>query len=176
MLRITIEEVPEATAVPRGPARRQGDMLWPEAMLKPKVKYQQAWLEGETQPNVTMLIGLLNGLDVPEVCANCGHEQCNHEGGTGRCRQVKDSQRYSGGDRCGCDQYLTRQAAWNQATLETNRLNAKEVEQLRARVADLTTGETKLVFEKIMADVISSMGPAIKEMCRPAKKRTRSKR
>lgn len=132
MLRITIEEVPEACAVPRGPARREGDYLYPDAMLQPKVKFQQAWMEGENQPNVTMLIGLLNGLDVPEVCANCGHTKEQHTGGTGVC----DTHNYQYGSqsRCSCAQYLTTQQAWNQATLTTNAALAKANEQLLSRV------------------------------------------
>ena len=153
MLRITIEEVPELAAVPRGPARRENDLLYPQAMLEPKVKFQQAWLEGETQPNVTMLIGLLNGLDVPEVCANCGHTKDQHTGGTGVC----DTHNYQYGSqsRCACAQYLTTQQAWNQATLTTNDSLNKKVHELETQVQLLQEGVMLEQIKKILPEVIA---------------------
>ncbi len=128
MLRITIEDVPEPHAVPRGPCRRETDMLYPTAMMEPKLIYQQGWFEGETKPDITRLIGLLNGLDVPLVCANCGHSKEEHTGGIGVC----DTHNYQYGSqsRCGCKQYMTAQQCWNQATLEANKGLVKQNEDL----------------------------------------------
>jgi len=172
MLRITIEEVPEATCVPRGPARREGDMLWPEAALKPKVKYQQSWLEDETHPNVTMLIGLLNGLDVPEVCSRCGHDKEQHHQGQGKCygSHRVDSIQYGHQGKCDCPSYKTAQQEWNATTLHVNNRLVKEAEELKLKIRDVQSGE----IERSVALALTEAVPILMERLKP-KRRTRRK-